>query len=194
MVLSFQQSLHRVYSRDKSSHVNVISTRPFCWRRQASVFDYLLIVFCEVVHVTLAIHLKCHLFSSTWRQISPVTQWPGFFWKIKHLLSSVQHSILLETWTRYLSWQQCWAQLYRWGEGPYLVHFSVVHGQLPRGYHTGLLKTLGRAFNIHAMQFLAGLSYFLIPAGSLCGFPSDWFDYSNSRVEFTNTGMQSLTL
>lgn len=31
-VLSFQQSLHRVYSRDKSSHVNVISTRPFCKR------------------------------------------------------------------------------------------------------------------------------------------------------------------
>lgn len=119
-VLSFQQSLDRVYSRDKSSHVNIISTRPFCWRRQASVFDYLLVTFCEVVHVTLEKHLKCCLFSSTWSQISLVTQWPGFYWKIKHLLSSAQHSSLLEAWTRYLSWWQCWAQLYRWGEGPNL--------------------------------------------------------------------------
>ena len=129
---------------------------------QASVFDYLLVIFCEVVHVTLAKHLKCHLFSSTWRQISPMTQWPGFYWKIKHLLSSVQHSILLETWTRYLSWWQCWAQLYRWGEGPYFVHFSVVHGQLPWGFvipvQTG-----------HGVQPTSGTA---VPRGPLASLPS----------------------
>ena len=61
--------------------------------------------------------------------------------------------------------------------------------------HTRLLITLwaGHVIPMPCSAWL-GCPISLRPLAPFCGFPSDWFDYSNSKVEFTNTGMQSLTL
>lgn len=154
---------------------------------------------------------------STWRETDLVTQQAGVYWK-RCLVSPVLPGVLLGPWPKYLRWWEYWAEPLKRGVLPCSILCSLWSSTMN---HVAFLLTIpghgkhGR----WGMKYPLGTVFGLVSTISLCSPVSSYwlkittfqrsgrltgsqlvlplstgFDYSNPEAEFTNKGLQSLTL